>query len=405
MDDLASVLARGCPGPAPLGVAVSGGGDSLALLIALAEAGGRSLRAVTVDHGLRPEAADEARFVAGICARLGVGHDTLTWRGWRGQGNLQDAARQARFGLIADWARARGIGRVALGHTRDDQAETVLMRLARGAGVDGLSAMAPVRRANGIDWLRPFLDVSRADLRAFLHAREQGWIEDPSNEDTRFARIRARQVLAGLAPLGLDAGALAATATRMAEARVALQVCAADTAARIAQEDRGDVILSCPGLQQAPAEIARRLLVAAIRWVASAPYAPRADALAEAMTTLQRAPRVTLHGCLITRERNRLRIAREPAAVADISALPGLPWDGRWWVQGPAEGDETLRALGENGLSACPGWRDAGLPRASLIASPGVWRGETLVAAPLAGLGAGWTARTGTGFADSLVSH
>lgn len=127
----------------------------LSLLHRLSAAAGTHLEAVTVDHGLRPEAAEEAVFVARYAGTLGLRHETLRWRGWDGQGNLQNAAREARYRLMADWAERRGLPCVALGHTADDQAETVLMRLARRAGVDGLSAMAPRSDRHGITWLRP----------------------------------------------------------------------------------------------------------------------------------------------------------------------------------------------------------------------------------------------------------
>ncbi|MCB2123065.1 MAG: tRNA lysidine(34) synthetase TilS, partial [Rhodobacteraceae bacterium] len=138
MADLRDFLAPGRSDR--LGVAVSGGSDSTALLCLLADlrgTGGPDLAAVTVDHGLRPEAAGEARSVAALCARLGVSHTICRWDGWDGTGNLPDQARRARQNLIAGWASGLGIGAVALAHTRDDQAETVLLRLARGSGVDG----------------------------------------------------------------------------------------------------------------------------------------------------------------------------------------------------------------------------------------------------------------------------
>ncbi|WP_132461828.1 tRNA lysidine(34) synthetase TilS [Rhodovulum marinum] len=400
-----AALAAACPGDAPLGVAVSGGGDSMAVLCALAARGRPPVHAVTVDHGLRPEAADEARFVADTCARLGVSHDVLRWGGWDGTGNLQDAARRARYALIADWAAGRRIGRVALGHTRDDQAETVLMRLARGAGVDGLSAMAPARMARGVTWLRPALGLSRAELRAYLAERGQRWVEDPSNEDTRFDRVQARRALAALAPLGIEAAGLAAVARRMASARAALAACTLDAAARVARADRGDVVIDRAGLAALPDEIARRLLVAALCWVASAEYPPRAEALADMRAALARAPRATLHGCLVSVAGEGLRVAREPAAVARATAAPGTPWDGRWLLEGPYAPGMELRALGAAGLAACPDWREAGLPRASLLASPAVWRGDTLVAAPLAGHGAGWQARLATSLSERIIAH
>ena len=145
-----------------LGVAVSGGSDSVALLLlvrAWAAVSGREIAAVTVDHGLRAGSAGEAADVAALCARIDVAHDVLNWRGWDGRGNLQDHARRARRDLIADWAQERGIATVALGHTLDDQAETVVMRLARGSGVDGLAAMAVVSQAACVVWLRPLLGL------------------------------------------------------------------------------------------------------------------------------------------------------------------------------------------------------------------------------------------------------
>ncbi|MBN2905149.1 MAG: tRNA lysidine(34) synthetase TilS [Rhodobacteraceae bacterium] len=403
-----AALARYCDGPAPLAVAVSGGGDSVTLLLALAARaaqGGAVPHAVTVDHGLRPAAADEAAFVAALCDRLGVTHATLQWRGWDRRGNLQDAARRARQGLIADWARAQGIDRVALGHTRDDQAETVLMRLGRGAGVDGLSAMAPMRSAQGVMWLRPLLDIPRADLRSYLRARGQDWIEDPSNEDSRYARVQARAALSLLDPLGVTTRGLAETARRLASARAALAACTAETAARIVTVDRGDVLVSRAGLAAAPDEIARRLVNAALCWVSSAQYPPRAEALAETLTALSRARRATLHGCLITREAGRLRIAREYAAVAETVGPIDRPWDGRWIVSGPATGHEELRALGEAGLAGCPDWRGTGLVRSSLLASPAVWRGTRLIAAPLAALDNGWQAKPCVAFTSRILSH
>lgn len=409
---LAAALERACPGEAPLAVAVSGGGDSLALLLAAAaraEASGPKVSAVTVDHGLRPEAAAEARRVAAICATRGIPHETLVWQGWDRRGNLQDAARQARMRLIAGWARERGIGRVALAHTRDDQAETVLMRLARGAGVDGLAGMAPQRRAGGVTWLRPFLDISRADLRLYLEACGQDWIDDPSNDDRRFERVRVRQALDLLRPLGIGAAGLAATATRLASARAALEAATVEAAARLVREEAGDLLIEAGGLAALPAEIARRLMLAGLGWVSGAAYPPRARALETTLAALTRGPRATLHGCLLQRARGRIRIGREPAAVAGLSCAPGSLWDGRWRLSGPegAERQEALeiRALGAAGLAACPDWRAAGLPRTTLIASPAVWRGGGLIAAPMAGHGKDWSAAVNCSFTAYLLSH
>lgn len=379
-------------GPDALGLAVSGGGDSVALLH-LAVAVGLRVEVATVDHGLRPEAAAECAAVAGACAGLGVAHEVLRWR-WDGMGNLQDAARRGRLAVLADWAGRRGLAAVALGHTQDDVAETFLMRLARDAGVDGLAAMAARREVSGVAFVRPMLRIGRGALRAWLLARGVGWAEDASNADVRFARVRARRAVAAMADAGVGAAEIAALAERMAEVRAALDVATAEAAARVARVDRGDVILDAGGLAGLPAEVRRRLVLAAVMWIASAEYGPRGAELERFLRAVAEGRAATLAGVRMTAGQGRLRLTREARAVAGREGPLGTVWDGRWRVSGPesnglADG-AVVRALGEKGLAACPDWRAAGMPRASLLATPAVWRGDALVAAPLAGMGAGW---------------
>lgn len=358
----------------------------------LALEAGCTVAVATVDHGLRPEAAAEAAAVGAACASIGVPHDILHWR-WDGQGNLQDAARRGRIAALATWARARGLRTVALGHTQDDIAETFLMRLARDAGVDGLAAMAARREVEGITFLRPLLGLSRADLRGWLLQRGVAWAEDPSNDDPRFDRVRARRALAALAEVGVDGAAIAALAAKMADVRAALEAATADAAARFVRIDGGDVIVDAPGLAALPAEIRRRLLLAAVMWIASAEYGPRGAEMERFVAAALEGRPATLAGCRTSHARGRLRITREVRAVAGLVGPVGAPWDGRWRVYGPESNGLTLRALGEAGLAACPDWRAAPYPRATLLASPAVWSAEGLVAAPLAGFGAGWVAQ------------
>lgn len=391
--------------PGPIGVAVSGGGDSLALMALMADwagAQGATLHAVTVDHGLRAGAASEAAQVALQAEALGVPHQILRWTG-KVQGNLQDAARRARRTLVADWARGLGLGAVALGHTQDDQAETVLMRLARGSGVDGLAAMAPVRHSDGMVWLRPLLDVPRAALREELQARGLTWVEDPSNADPRFDRVRARQALAVLAPLGLDAARLAETAAAMRLARQALgQVAAGAVATLMRMTDTGDVAIDSAGLAAQPQDLRERLVAQVLCTLSGNPYRPRRAALRRALGQ----GRATLHGCLIERDAQATRITREwKAAPASRAALQAV-WDGRWLLSAPPTADPAaiaeleLRALGPEGIAQCPAGARPGWPRASLMATPAVWSGSTLVAAPLAGWPQGWQARLRQSLAD-----
>ncbi len=382
--------------PDRIGVAVSGGGDSTALLLLLADwaaAGGPAVAAVTVDHGLRREAADEAQAAGKLAARLGVPHDILRWDEADGRGNLPDRARAARYRLIGGWAAARGIGTVALGHTRDDQAETVLMRLARGSGVDGLAGMPARRVVDGVAFVRPLLPVGREALRDFLRARGEAWVEDPTNDDAAYDRVKARRALAALAPIGVDAENLASTAERMAMASEALWRLARGVAEASLRVDGGDAVFAGAPFDPAPEETRLRLIAEAIRWVAGGVYRPRLAELQAAMAGLAERPR-TLAGAALWRDGPDVRIGREAAAAGPGVAVGAL-WDGRWRIEGPAGRGMVVRALGAGGLALCPGAaRATGLPRATLLASPAVWAGDRLVAAPLArpdaALTAGW---------------
>ncbi len=393
--------------PERVAVSVSGGSDSMAALHLLARAG-HSLQAVTVDHGLRDGSLEEARFVAGVCGDLGVKHTTLRWEHGEVEGNLQDAARTARYGLIADWASGQGISHVALGHTGDDQAETFLMRLARGAGVDGLSGMRDRWTQGGVTFVRPFLARSRADLRAFLKRHRHAWVEDPSNEDLRFERVKARAVLAELAPLGITADVLGGVARNLSEVREALELHCAEVARSISRTETGDVVFDRQGLMAAAPEVRRRLLVGALRWVASAPYPPRAEKVAALEHAIVTAADKTLAGCLITVSDAQVRVFREAEAVRGTVCGTKEVWDRRWRLDGPHAPDLRIRALGEEGLRACPDWRETGMPRVSLLASPSIWRGGVLISAPIAGFVNGWRAKLAKGrddFPSSLISR
>ena len=198
------------PKSAPLGLAVSGGGDSLALLH-LARALNLHISVATVDHNLREGSRAEAEFVAALCQSFGIPHKILTWQSWNGRGNLQDQARRARYQLLAQWAESLGLEAIALGHTRDDLAETFLMRLGRSAGLDGLCAMQAKRSYLSKIWLRPLLEVPRVSLRDFLQTQGHDWLEDPSNDNAKFDRIRIRKAMVSLDELGLDSANLSAS--------------------------------------------------------------------------------------------------------------------------------------------------------------------------------------------------
>lgn len=390
-----------------VGIAVSGGSDSLALLHIMAAAAphlGISIKAATVDHDLRDGSAKEARAVGEICQSLGIEHETLLWRHGEISGNLQSQASQARYDLLATWAERHDIGDVLIGHTADDQAETFLMGLSRKAGLDGLSGMRPSWLERGVRFSRPLLDKTRDDLRKFLNRRGIVWMDDPSNDNDRFMRVKARRVLKALKPLGITAAKLAAVTDNLDFARSALTHQVAQ-AAQAVETTAGRVQLNRAELMAQPFEIQRRLLIAALRWIAGGVYPPRETALNGLQLAVLKSKGATLAGCRMRCIGECVYFFREPHAVAGIECPTTELWDNRWEISGPHARDLTIRALGAEGLRAVKDWRLSGISRDALIVSPGVWRNSTLIAAPIAGFSNGWAAKPHCSFASFILSH
>ena len=382
-----------------LGVAVSGGSDSMALLhlaAQLAPVVGATVRAVTVDHALRDGSAAEAVQVCRVCAGLGVSHDILVWDHGIVAGNLMDAARRARYALIASWAQGCP---VAVAHTADDQAETFLMGLARSAGLDGLSGMRPAWQ-QGATFLRPLLTASRSDLRDYLTRHGVAWIDDPSNDNPRFARVKARQILHALAPLGVTANGLAGVVQHLAAAQDALRQ-ATIAASTLVSETAGALHLDRAGFVALHPEIARRLLLTCLRWINHAEHAPRGPALDALYASVMAGRDATLAGCQF---KAGVLIHREARAAQGDVASDQL-WDNRWRLDGPHAPSLTIRALGPSGLRACKDWRACGIARDVLLVSPAIWHGDTLISAPLAGFGPEWTAMLTLPYAKFILSH
>ena len=341
-----------------LAVGVSGGADSMALCL-LADSwarsrGGRAV-ALSVDHGLRAESAAEARQVGAWLAPHGISQNILCWQGDKPASGVQAAAREARYALMRDWCSANDVLHLLLAHHRDDQAETFLLRLARGSGVDGLSAMAPVTALDEIRLLRPLLDVPHARLIATLRSSGQLWIEDPSNASEAFQRARLRKKMPVLAQEGLDGACLAATAGRMSRARQALE-CATDDlmVQAIAFDDRGFAWLRMEEVDQAPDEIALRLIARLVRTIGGGRYPPRLDRLERVLAELRGGldGRRTFCGCLLRPKKAGLLICREPARVGPALAVQGgdhVLWDGRFTLGLAGKGEGQIVGLGHRG--------------------------------------------------------
>jgi tRNA(Ile)-lysidine synthase len=269
---------------AALVLAVSGGPDSTALMWLGARWRARRKRgpmliAVTVDHGLRPESAHEARAVARLARKLGIAHRTLRWTGKKPATGIQEAARAARYRLLADAARKAGARHILTAHTLDDQAETVLFRMTRGSGIAGLRGMmrhtpqsfrgaaqltpSACPGMTNLLLVRPLLGISKSRLIATLRTARIAFADDPSNRDPRFARPRLRELMPGLAAEGLDSQRLAVLARRMARADRAIEAAVDDAEARLSHGAGGTVVLSSR-YAELPAEIALRLLGRAV---------------------------------------------------------------------------------------------------------------------------------------------
>ena len=300
---------------ATVGIAVSGGPDSVALLLLAAEARPQQVEAVTVDHALRPESRAEAETVAQVCAELGVPHTILT-AAWdeKPETAIQERARAMRYRLLAEWARKRKVAALLTAHHLDDQAETFLMRLARGAGVKGLAGMRRLSRGPGgsLVVLRPLLGWRHSELEAVCAAAGIEPIHDPSNDDEQYERVRVRKVLA--ASDWLIPAAVAQSAAHLAEADGALHWATDIEWARAVTALDGGIVYKPT---DAPREIRRRIVRRAILALASegGGAEPRGRELDQLLAALRSGRRATLRGVLCAGGRE-WRFTKAPARRA-----------------------------------------------------------------------------------------
>ncbi|GIL40158.1 tRNA lysidine(34) synthetase TilS [Roseiterribacter gracilis] len=292
--------------PAPhLAVGVSGGADSLALTLLLDEwvrARGGMVHAFTVDHALRDASAAEAAQVGAWLGARGIAHTVLPWTGPKPATGLMEAARDARRDLLTRACRERGLLHLCLGHHQDDQAETVLLRLAKGSGVDGLGGMAPLTETPHVRLLRPLLDQPKDRLRATCVRFGQKVIEDPSNFDPRFARPRLRAVAEALGEEGLGAAALCATAARARAAAAALAAATSQLLARRVTIGTDGVYLNRGDWLDEPVELRLRALAAVLARTGGRTPAPKREKLASLDRSLAEPafPGATLGGSRIS---------------------------------------------------------------------------------------------------------
>lgn len=385
-------------------IAVSGGPDSLALLQLLAEWQRRRqsdsprLHAATVDHRLRPDSGREAEAVAGHAARLSIPHATLVWSEAKPWSGVPDAARQARYRLLEKHALSlAGAGpvAVAVAHTRDDQAETVLMRLKRGTGVYGLSAMPAVRPlspGSRVLLLRPFLNVPKTRLEGTLLARGLTWIEDPTNTDCAFERVRTRNAMTVLRSVGLYPDALVASARQLRSAREAIDYATAKFTETLGLSFNNEVYASFKrdAFALAPALIRQRVLAMLVSRFGGSMRAAEVKELERAIDRIAAGKGCTLAGAAIAVGSRTIKVYRE---VGRLDPKPLLlksgteaVWDSRFHVAVSATESRlvAVKPLGGQGLRQI---RTSGAPVAdcpvrAAYALPGFWHREELLAAP-----------------------
>jgi tRNA(Ile)-lysidine synthase len=395
-----------CAGFAPLAaygriaLAVSGGPDSVALAYLVArwraERGETpDVTLLTVDHDLRPGSREEALFVARIAKSLGLPHAILTWsHGGSATSGLQTKARAARYDLMAAYCHAHDIEALVTAHHLDDQAETFLMRLKRGSGLDGLAAIPEASVWGGVPVLRPLLEVPKARLAATLNDAGITFVEDPSNADLRFERARMRANGDALAKLGLSPEALARSARRLRRAQYAIETATtAFLAEHGAVNSAGFCVLGQEALAAAPAEIALRALSRAITALGGRAKPVRLSKLEALLDALQNRPQRThtLGGCRIQPMRGgRIGVFRETrgTGLPSLRLRPGerALWDNRFRVElGASEARPvTVEALGEagwRGLRPSLPWL-AELPRFAGATLPAARRGREIIVPP-----------------------
>lgn len=303
-------------------LAISGGPDSTALLKLAADwraadPARPQIFAATIDHGLRPESQGEAQDVAALAQRLGIPHAILVWEGEKPTSRLQEKARAARYRLLVAHAREIGADCIVTAHHADDQAETVLMRMARGSGIAGLAGMRPVAILDGLSLVRPLLDIPKSGLVAFCHAQGLAFAEDASNINPRYARVRFRLLADTLAGQGLTARRLAQLAQRAARADDALAAMAQTLAKEAVTRGPEGASVNFRALLAGPEEAGLRVLIAEVENLSVAPL--RLQRLESAFERLAQALhrgeslKLSLGGALLRLDKTgRLELVREP---------------------------------------------------------------------------------------------
>lgn len=377
----------------PIAIAVSGGADSMALALLVQEWAKAPFTALIVDHGIRPESAEEAETVKGWLQSRGIQSAILKGKALEIGSGLQERAREYRYRLMLDWCHANGVGHLLLAHHADDQRETILMRLIRASGVDGLAGMKPVSKREGIVLIRPLLGIPKCDLISYLKERGQAWAEDPTNENTAYTRTRIRHLNLslkneGLSPerLNLINKNLSRTSSYLAEQTFNF----IEGNGRFLEEGYAD--LNMAALVTSHEEIRLRALKKIILFVNGGSPEPRFEEvlrLSESLMQKEEFTGATLAHVEFLKKGDQLYAIREFSRMASLEVNPGWlgVYDGRYRVAIAAElpvGQTRIAPLGQGYLGFPPEVlkHNEHLPKKLLMTFPALFHLEAPVCVP-----------------------
>ena len=393
-----------------LGLAVSGGSDSLAMLYICKDWAVKNkikLRCVTVDHKLRSESYVEAELVADHCKELGIDHEILGWdHEEKLQGNLSDLARSARYRLIDKWRKE--ISFVVVGHTQNDQVETFFMNLKRGSGIEGLKAM-PVsfRRSEGYFLLRPLIHTSRESLQQYLREKNINWVSDPSNSNEDFERITQRKTWEILKSKGFSESRIELSADHMRRAHEALNYMLPIHFKLIGKQEITDLFWDYNSFISLPEEFKFRLISAAVMWNRNLQYRPRFKAVVDVLKHISEKKTVVLGGTIFYFHAGKIRITIEYQSVKNnaVKCTHGSVWRNIWKVKKEIK-DGYIAAIGIDGNKQLSKKQRSMMPYRSRIIQPGIFLKEKLFIAPtLDGDSSEYLSFCGIKFNDFLQNH
>ncbi len=369
----------------PLAVAVSGGADSLALLLLAHQFAKGRVIAITVDHGLRPDSAKEALQVQAWAKERGIEHVILEWQGEKPQSRLQEKAREVRYNLLTTWCKANGVHHLLLGHHGQDQEETFWMRLAAGSGLDGLSGIKSKVIREGIILHRPLLSFSKEQLKETLSAENQDWVEDPSNQNQRFLRGRLRQ---SLETEGLSSTRLLNVMNKLREDSDFIQQNVDAFLKMHAQlQKEGYLTVNKEAFLNLHPAIAKRVISFLMGWFQGASYPPRSKQLETILEKIKEEQAFTAGGIYWVMKKTNITLFREVSAIQDALPLNEINslilWDNRFWID-PAIRENVSRETFLAPVGNAEGKTVNAIPHHALISLPALWeKGKVVAILPL----------------------